>query len=74
MVTFSPCHGHYHFSGFATYSLLDKDNKEVLKGRKQAYCMEDTEQVHQGPNVACSKEYLSTNPDLAARSWNSFVL
>ena len=57
MFEFSPCHGHYHFSGFATYALLDKDDKVVVEGRKQAYCMEDTRQVHPGPNVGCGKLY-----------------
>lgn len=54
---FSPCHGHYHFSGFATYALLGPDGEVVVEGRKQAYCMEDTRQVHQGPTVGCSKVY-----------------
>lgn len=54
---FSNCHGHYHFQGFATYGLLDKDGTEVLEGRKQAYCMEDTIQFHEGPNVACAKNH-----------------
>lgn len=63
---FSPCHGHYHFNGFATYSLLDKDNNEILKGRKQAYCMEDTTQVQQGPNVPCAKQYDCSNQGIQA--------
>lgn len=54
---FSGCHGHYHFNGFATYSLLDLEGKEVVAGRKQAYCMEDTVQFHPGPNVACAKNH-----------------
>jgi lysyl oxidase len=54
---FSPCHGHYHFNGFATYALLDQAGNVVLEGRKQAYCMEDTAQIHQGPGVACEKKY-----------------
>ncbi|UQA63498.1 hypothetical protein E8A73_002150 [Polyangium aurulentum] len=54
---FSPCHGHYHFSGFASYALLDKEGKEIVTGRKQAYCMEDTQQIAFGPNVGCDKVY-----------------
>ncbi|MFO0578020.1 MAG: lysyl oxidase family protein [Polyangia bacterium] len=53
----STCHGHYHFDGFASYGLLDGSGKEIVAGRKQAYCMEDTRQVHSGPNVACRKVY-----------------
>ncbi len=52
---FSPCHGHYHFTGFARYALLDENGNEIVQGHKQAYCMEDTVQVEQGPNVSCSK-------------------
>jgi hypothetical protein len=63
---FSGCHGHYHFNGFATYALLDEDGKEVLQGRKQAYCMEDTTQFHQGPNVACEKNYDCFNQGVQA--------
>ncbi|HEU4408804.1 MAG TPA: lysyl oxidase family protein [Polyangiaceae bacterium] len=54
---FSPCHGHYHFDGFATYGLLDLAGNTVIAGRKQAYCMEDTAQVIEGPGVACEKKY-----------------
>jgi hypothetical protein len=57
LFTFSPCHGHYHFSGFAAYELLDGEGKTVLTGRKQAYCMEDTQRVVSGPDVPCSKKY-----------------
>jgi len=63
---FSSCHGHYHFGGFATYYLLDKEGNVVLEGRKQAYCMEDTVQVHQGPDVACSKVYDCFNQGIQA--------
>lgn len=47
------CHQHYHFSGFAQYSLLTWDGKEVLSGRKLSYCMEDSYQYLYGPNIAC---------------------
>jgi hypothetical protein len=29
----------------------------VLTGRKQAFCMEDTQQVLQGPDIGCEKLY-----------------
>jgi hypothetical protein len=54
---FSPCHGHFHFDGFAEYALLDLEGEVVVPGRKQAYCMEDTVQVLEGPNVPCNKLY-----------------
>ena len=54
---FSPCHGHYHFLGFAQFSLLDLQGNLVKQGKKLAYCMEDTVQVHVGPGVACEKGF-----------------
>lgn len=65
---FSPCHGHYHFSGFAEYALLDTAGEVVLTGRKQAYCMEDTEQVVQGPDVPCAKRYTCDDQGIQ-RGW-----
>ncbi len=53
----SACHGHYHYDGFAAYALLDMSGREIALGRKQAYCMEDTRQVAEGPNVPCRKRY-----------------
>ncbi len=47
------CHQHYHFSGFANYSLLSYDGAHVLSGRKLSYCMEDSYQHLTGPNIPC---------------------
>ncbi len=66
LFTFSPCHGHYHFSGFADYQLLDEDGNTVVMGRKQAYCMEDTQQVIEGPNVGCDKAFDCFNQGIQA--------
>ncbi|HWU90003.1 MAG TPA: lysyl oxidase family protein [Kofleriaceae bacterium] len=63
---FSTCHGHYHFGGFAAYSLIDGQGRVVVTGRKQAYCMEDTIQVAQGPDVGCSKIYNCYNQGIQA--------
>ena len=63
---FSTCHGHYHFGGFASYALLDLAGHVVVEGLKQAYCMEDTIQVAQGPEVGCSKVYDCYNQGIQA--------
>jgi hypothetical protein len=63
---FSTCHGHYHFSGFASYELLDVQGHVLALGRKQSYCMEDTVQVTQGPEVGCSKIYDCYNQGIQA--------
>jgi hypothetical protein len=46
--------------------LLDKDGNTVLTGRKQAYCMEDTQQIALGPNVGCSKLYTCEDQGIQA--------
>jgi hypothetical protein len=69
LFTFSPCHGHFHFSGFASYALLDTQGRTVLTGRKQAYCMEDTQRVVEGPSVQCSKEFNCDNQGIQ-RGWS----
>ena len=38
---YAPCHGHYHFSGFANYRLLKPDGTIAVNGHKQAFCIED---------------------------------
>ena len=37
----SPCHGHHHLSGAASYELLSSDGRSLLVGRKQAFCLRD---------------------------------
>ncbi len=53
----SSCHRHFHHRGFAVYELLDGDGNVVLTGRKQAFCMIDSEQVFEGPTVDCQKDF-----------------
>lgn len=63
---FSACHGHYHFGGFASYELLDSTGRTIVEGRKQAYCMEDTVRVAQGPDIGCSKVFDCYNQGIQA--------
>jgi hypothetical protein len=37
----SPCHGHNHLKGAASYELVSSDGRSVLVGRKQAFCLRD---------------------------------
>lgn len=39
--TYSPCHYHYHFDGFAAYRLLRMDGTLAAAGHKQAFCLMD---------------------------------
>lgn len=38
---YSPCHYHWHFSGFADYRLLASDGTIAAVGHKQAFCLMD---------------------------------
>jgi hypothetical protein len=49
---FSPCHGHYHVIGFTSYELLNSAGDVVLRGRKQAFCLEDFTQINAGAGPA----------------------
>lgn len=63
---FSPCHGHYHYTGFASYELRDAAGRVVTRGRKQAYCMEDTFQRHPGPRVTCEATHTCESQGIQA--------
>jgi hypothetical protein len=39
---YSACHGHYHFAQASLYELLDSSGTVVATGRKQGFCLEDT--------------------------------
>ena len=42
---YSTCHMHYHFRGYADYSLLNLDGSVAAAGHKQSFCVEDLQQV-----------------------------
>lgn len=56
LFSYHECHQHHHFSGFAQYGLLSLDGNTVLSGRKLSYCMEDSYQYLQGPNIPCEAD------------------
>jgi hypothetical protein len=41
LFTYAPCHGHYHFNGFAEYRLLNSSGQQVALGQKVGFCLED---------------------------------
>src|ERR1051326_3119799 len=65
---FSPCHGHYHLEGYAVYELLNLNGSPAtvhgtaVVGHKQAFCLEDLEQVNASAGPAkytCSNQGIS---------------
>lgn len=54
---YSSCHGHFHFTGFGAYDLLDGAGNVVAAGHKQAYCLRDDERVLNDPGVSPSPVY-----------------
>lgn len=45
---FSPCHGHYHFEGYADYNLVNLATGAKITGHKQGFCLLDSQQVVPG--------------------------
>lgn len=54
---YSACHEHYHFLGYAEYSLVDEQGNAALTGRKQAFCLVDTLRVLDDPDVPETARY-----------------
>ncbi|GAA1153709.1 lysyl oxidase family protein [Nocardioides aquiterrae] len=40
-----PSHSHWHFEDFARYTLLDADQTQVAKSKKEAFCLANTDSV-----------------------------
>jgi hypothetical protein len=57
LFSFAPCHGHYHFDGFASYALLDGGGRAVVTGRGHASCLQDTQPAISRPDVPCSRRF-----------------
>ncbi len=57
----SPCHMHHHVAGYADYELRDATGV-VVTGHKQAFCLEDDEQVTPGEpshHYSCNDQGIS---------------
>lgn len=52
---FDPCHGHYHYTGFAEYRLRRTDGTLAVLGHKIGFCLEDIEQWD--PNASPNRRY-----------------
>jgi hypothetical protein len=51
--TYHEEHGHWHFEGFSSFDLLDADGTNIIKSKKQAFCMIDVIRIsraHGGPD------------------------
>ncbi|MEO8706503.1 MAG: lysyl oxidase family protein [Kofleriaceae bacterium] len=60
--TWSPCHLHHHVLGYAVYELRD-GNGVVLTSHKQAFCLQDIQQIRAG---APSHGYSCTHQGMSA--------
>lgn len=67
--TFSECHDHYHFNGYADYRLIDDKGGEVAAGRKQAFCLVDTRRYIDEPEVGFAPLY-TCNYQGIQRGWS----
>lgn len=50
LFTYAPCHGHYHFNGFAEYRLLNSSGQSVALGQKVGFCLEDVSRWNTSAN------------------------
>jgi hypothetical protein len=66
---FQPCHGHYHFIGFAQYRLLDLNGHQVSVGNKVGFCLEDLGRWD--PAANSSFVYTCTNQGIQ-KGWTDF--
>lgn len=55
--SFSECHDHFHYDGYASYEIRDASGAAVLTARKQAYCLLDTERIDDDSSVAAQRRY-----------------
>jgi len=60
---FSPCHRHYHLRGYADYRLVSMEGREVARGHKQSFCIEDTNQDPNAPIDPSTGERFNANLD-----------
>jgi len=58
LYSWSECHEHYHFEGYAAYYLIDSEGAVVAPGHKQAFCLLDWHRVDMDdPTVADDSKY-----------------
>ena len=54
---YSMCHKHWHYGGYATYRMIDELGDQVASGRKQAFCLLDSNRYVDDPDVAVVPKY-----------------
>ena len=69
----SPCHGHYHFLGYADYRLCSGDNCEVARGHKQSFCLEDYGPYMEDNHVPLNQWYRCDNQGIHAGSFDLYT-
>ncbi|TLX89771.1 MAG: hypothetical protein E6K94_09325 [Thaumarchaeota archaeon] len=61
---FDPSHDHYHLVGFIEYSLKNSSGSQVIPGKKQSFCLEDTEPLSpwakKEPHFTCANQGISS--------------
>lgn len=70
---YSACHQHFHFSGFANFSLKTYDGKSVLSGHKLSYCMEDSYPMLTGPTIPCEAKFTCDDQGIQAGWVDSYA-
>jgi len=58
-----PCHGHWHYEGYAEYILYDQNNNELPIGFKNGFCVLDLDCSYGGgtPKYSCANQGISAH-------------
>ena len=69
----SPCHGHYHFIGYADYRLCNGAGCDVARGHKQSFCLEDYGPWGEDNHVPVREWYRCDNQGIHAGSFDLYT-
>lgn len=64
----SDCHEHYHFNGYGIFS-LEKDERPLLPGTKQSFCVESTGRARNAADTAFTAPYQTCDNQGIVAGW-----
>ncbi len=68
--SYSECHEHFHFEGYATYALYDPNGDELATGRKQAFCLLDSNRFDREDETVSTSARFNCSFQGIQRGWS----